>query len=68
MTGRLPGQRQLRGTGSSVADRLAVSVYPGAPIPELFGLGRWVATLFSTASRIKAAIDVRRSAAIVRTR
>ena len=43
---------------------LAVSVCPEAPIPQLRGRGRYLLAFSSKASRTKAAIDVRRSAAM----
>lgn len=47
---------------------LAVSVWPEAPMPRLRGRGLWLLTFSSRASRIKAAMDVRCSAAIIRRR
>jgi hypothetical protein len=43
-------------------------VCPEAPLPRLRGRGRWRSSFSSTASRIRAAIEVRRSAAIRRNR
>ena len=53
--------------GSS-AVRLAVSVKPEAPIPPLLGLGRWLFAFSSRHSRTRAAMDIFRSAAMMRSR
>jgi hypothetical protein len=65
---RIEDQRHERGSGRSRAVRRAVSEWPEAPMPKLRGRGRCFATVSSSASRTKAAIEVRRSAAIDRTR
>ena len=59
---RVEDQRHAFGVGRSSPARRAVSQCPDAPTPRLRGTGRSV-TIFSwTASRIKAAIETRRSA------
>lgn len=57
-------QRHGGGSGRSSPARRAVSQWPEAPMPRLRGRGRNVASFSSTASRMIAAIEVRRSAAI----
>lgn len=56
-------QRHGRGSGRSSPARRAVSECPDAPMPRLRGRGRKVASFSSTASRMIAAIEVRRSSA-----
>lgn len=57
-------QRHGRGSGRSSPARRAVSECPDAPMPRLRGRGLKVASFSSTASRMSAAIEVRRSSAI----